>query len=43
MSDTTDTSEKPWEGIDDDVRTEGLIDRDALGRWMDEFGLPGTL
>jgi len=35
------TAEKPWEGIDDDARTEGLIDRDALGRWMDERGLPG--
>jgi aminoglycoside phosphotransferase (APT) family kinase protein len=41
LSDTTDTSEKPWEGIDDDARTEGLIDRDALGGWMDERGLPG--
>jgi aminoglycoside phosphotransferase (APT) family kinase protein len=34
-------TEKPWEGVDDDVRTEGLIDRDALGQFMDEHGLPG--
>jgi aminoglycoside phosphotransferase (APT) family kinase protein len=34
-------TEKPWEGVDDDVRTEGLIDREALGRFMDERGLPG--
>lgn len=34
-------TEKPWEGVDDDVRTEGLIDRDALGQFMDERGLPG--
>jgi len=43
LSDTTDTSAKakPWEGIDDDERTEGLIDRDSLGKWMDGLGLLG--
>ena len=41
MTDTNATEAKPWDNIDDDARTEGLIDRDALGKWMDERGLPG--
>ena len=27
---------------DDDDRTKGLIDPDALGAWMDAEGLPGA-
>jgi aminoglycoside phosphotransferase (APT) family kinase protein len=41
VSEATDTGKRPWDDIDDDARTEGLIDRESLGRWMDEQGLPG--
>jgi len=41
VTDTNATEAKPWHNVDDDARTEGLIDRDALGKWMDERGLPG--
>ena len=28
--------------LDDQARTEGLVDTEALARWMDEHGLPGA-
>ena len=28
--------------LDDQTRTEGLVDTDALARWMDDLGLPGA-
>ena len=37
----TDTDKQPWEDIDEAARTEGLVDADALARWMDERDLPG--
>jgi aminoglycoside phosphotransferase (APT) family kinase protein len=30
-----------WQDVDEGARTEGLVDVDALARWMDERGLPG--
>lgn len=32
---------RAWEDVDETARTEGLVDADALGRWMDERDLPG--
>ena len=34
-------AEQASESVDEHERTVGLIDTDALGRWMDERGLPG--
>ena len=34
MTDTNALEAKPWDNIDDDARTEGLIDRDALERFL---------
>jgi aminoglycoside phosphotransferase (APT) family kinase protein len=31
-----------FQSADDEARTEGLVDTDALARWMDERGLPGA-
>jgi aminoglycoside phosphotransferase (APT) family kinase protein len=31
-----------FQSADDEARTEGLVDTDALARWMDEQGLPGA-
>jgi aminoglycoside phosphotransferase (APT) family kinase protein len=31
-----------FQSADDEARTEGLVDVDALARWMDERGLPGA-
>jgi aminoglycoside phosphotransferase (APT) family kinase protein len=31
-----------WEHVDDEGRTDGLVDEDALARWMDDQRLPGT-
>jgi aminoglycoside phosphotransferase (APT) family kinase protein len=31
-----------WQSADDEARTEGLVDADALARWMDLHGLPGA-
>lgn len=43
MSDTNDTSgaRPAWEDVDETARTAGLVDVDALARWMDERDLPG--
>jgi len=32
---------KAWEDVDETARTAGLVDTDALARWMDERDLPG--
>ncbi len=32
----------PWEDVDESARTEGLVDTDALARWMDAQDLPGS-
>ena len=31
-----------WGNVDESARTAGLVDADALGRWMDAQGLPGA-
>lgn len=31
-----------WQSADDEARTEGLVDADALARWMDSRGLSGA-
>jgi aminoglycoside phosphotransferase (APT) family kinase protein len=31
-----------WETVDDEARTAGLVDADALGAWMDARDLPGS-
>jgi aminoglycoside phosphotransferase (APT) family kinase protein len=36
------TGRQLWEDVDDEARTHGLVDVDALGRWMDERDLPGS-
>jgi aminoglycoside phosphotransferase (APT) family kinase protein len=36
------TGKQLWEDVDDEARTQGLVDVDALARWMDERGLAGT-
>ncbi len=43
MSDKDETSRSNplWEGVDEEARTAGLVDADALARWMDERDLPG--
>jgi aminoglycoside phosphotransferase (APT) family kinase protein len=35
-------TEAAWQSVDDEARTEGLIDADALGHWMDDHRLPGA-
>ncbi len=35
------TGKQLWEDVDETARTAGLVDPDALARWMDERDLPG--
>ncbi|MSV41778.1 MAG: hypothetical protein F2907_09215, partial [Actinobacteria bacterium] len=36
-----DEAKPAWAEVDDGSRTVGLVDPDALAKWMDEKGLPG--
>jgi len=36
------TGKAAWDDVDDEARTAGLVDAEALGRWMDEQGLAGA-
>jgi aminoglycoside phosphotransferase (APT) family kinase protein len=40
--DTDAAGKAPWEDVDEEARTEGLVDVEALGKWMDVQGLPGA-
>ena len=35
------TGRQLWEDVDEEARTKGLVDPDALAQWMDERDLPG--